>query len=161
MQIEEKESLEIIKMEMGLIQNTLDKYDDLIFRNRNWFITLWMGTMGATFTFNEKLLPVFSILLAIFYWFIEGMMRHQYWYKYVLRYRTLRDKFNTPGTKISDVSLYDLTNHYMEDHGTSSDRLNRSFFKLEPSIVYGVMAMGSLLIWLLIQKGVIELACKT
>ena len=153
--ISDNQSLEIVKLEMGLIQATLDKYDDLIFRNRNWFITLWMGTMGATFTLKEPLFPIFAIMLSFLYWFTEGMMRHQYWYKYVLRYRTLRDKFNTEGTKISDISLYDLTNHYMDDHGTSKDRLKKSFFKLEPSVIYGLMAISSLTIWCLLQKSII------
>ena len=35
MEINPEQRLEIIKLEMGLIQATLDKYDDLIFRNRN------------------------------------------------------------------------------------------------------------------------------
>ena len=52
MEINPEQRLEIIKLEMGLIQATLDKYDDLIFRNRNWFIMLWMATIGLGFTIN-------------------------------------------------------------------------------------------------------------
>lgn len=155
MEINDQQSLEIIKLEMGLIQSTLDKYDDLIFRNRNWFITLWMGTMGACFTIKEPLFPIFATLLAFLYWFTEGMMRHQYWYKYVLRYRCLRDSFNADSTQISDISLYDLTNHYMNDHRSSKDRLKKSFFKLEPSVVYGLMAFCSVAIWLLLYCNVL------
>ena len=143
---------------MGLIQSTLDKYDDLIFRNRNWFITLWMGTMGAGLTIKEPLFPIFATLLAFLYWFIEGMMRHQYWYKYVLRYRCLRDSFNSNDIKISDISLYDLTNHYMDDHRSSSDRLKKSFFKLEPFLIYGLMALSSVVIWLLIFFKILSLS---
>jgi len=156
--ISDDQSLEIIKLEMSLIQATLDKYDDLIFRNRNWFITLWMGTMGATFTLKEPLFPMFAVILAFLYWFTEGMMRHQYWYKYVLRYRTLRDTFNAAGTKISDVSLYDLTNHYMDDHRSNGDRFKKSFFKLEPSVIYGLMAISSFLIWISLQRNFIAFA---
>lgn len=49
-----KEKLEILKVEMGLIQRTFDKYDDLIFRNRNWFITLWAGAIGLAFTIKTR-----------------------------------------------------------------------------------------------------------
>ena len=155
MNLSDDQRLEIIKIEMGLIQSTLDKYDDLIFRNRNWFITLWMGTMGATFTIKEPLFPLFATMLALLYWFTEGMMRHQYWYKYVLRYRTLRENFNSKSAIISNISLYDLTNRYMDEHGTSNERLKKSFFKLEPSVIYGLMALCSLIIWLLLINGTV------
>lgn len=156
MKVTENQSFEIIKIEMGLVQSTLDKYDDLIFRNRNWFITLWMATVGVVFTAKEPLFCVFATLLAFLYWFTEGMMRHQYWYKYVLRYRTLRDAFNTVGYTISDISLYDLTNHYMDRHGTFKNRFRKSFFKLEPSVIYGLMGLCSVGVWLLLNYRVIK-----
>lgn len=36
----------IVKTELNLIQATLDKYDDLIYRGRNFFATLWLATVG-------------------------------------------------------------------------------------------------------------------
>jgi len=129
MDISAQQRLEIIKIEMGLLQATLDKYDDLIFRNRNGFS--------------------------------QGMMRHQYWYKYVLKYRTLRESFNREETQLIDLSLYDLTNHFMQEQGTASERLRKSFFKLEPGIVYGLMALCSFCVWLLIHYGIITFVVES
>lgn len=50
MKLDDKERFEILKIEMGLIQGTLDKYDDFIFKSRNWFISLWLGAIGLAFT---------------------------------------------------------------------------------------------------------------
>lgn len=156
MEITKKERLEIFKIEMGLIQATLDKYDDLIFRNRNWFITLWMGTIGLGFTLKSEWFPVFAVLLSILYWFIEGMMRHQYWYKYVLRYRVIREHINMNPPDLESLSLYDLTNHFSDKRVSKKEMIKKSFFKLEPSIVYGGMALCASVIWSLIMAGVIE-----
>jgi hypothetical protein len=66
MNISENQKFEIIKMEMELIQTTIDKYDDLIFRNRNWFITLWIAAIGLAFTIGEPLVFLFTIALSVF-----------------------------------------------------------------------------------------------
>jgi len=161
MELNNQQRLDLLQMEMGLLQTTLDKYDDLIFRNRNWFITLWMGTLGLGFTIASSWFPLFAVFLSLLYWFIEGMMRYKYWYKYVLRYRTLREHINKQPPDIESLSIYDLTNHYMENHETEKDKLRKSFLKLEPSVVYGGMALGSLGVWLLILLGVIELSRKS
>lgn len=92
---------------MGLIQGTFDKYYDLIFRNRNWFITIWAGAIGLAFTVKDPRIALLAILAAVLYWFLEGMMRHQYWYKYVIRYRAIREWLNN--SELDSISIYDLT----------------------------------------------------
>lgn len=157
MEINPEQRLEIIKLEMGLIQATLDKYDDLIFRNRNWFITLWMATIGLGFTIKSDLFPLFTVFLSLLYWIIEGMMRHQYWYKYVLRYRTLRDEMNKKPANVEGLTLYDLTNKLFPDHESVGKKLRKSFFKIEPLLLYGAMALFGFLFFVLLRTGVISL----
>ncbi|MCW8193373.1 hypothetical protein F6455_01070 [Proteobacteria bacterium 005FR1] len=106
------QKFEILKTELNLIQATLDKYDDLIFRGRNFFVTLWLATVGLGFTIRSEFMPVLAAILALVYWLLEGMMRHQYWFKYVDRYRFLRDSINQNQLKLAEISVYDLTNHY-------------------------------------------------
>jgi hypothetical protein len=148
----DKERLEILKIEMQLIQGTLDKYDDLIFRNRNWFITIWTGAIGLSFTIKSPTVPLLAIFLAAIYWFIEGMMRHQYWYKYVIRYRAVRTWLNE--SKAMYISVYDLTNHFGEQP-SQMQRFRKSFFKLEPSLVYLFMGLGAVVVRYLISNGAI------
>jgi len=94
MRPDSKEQLEILKVEMSLIQGIFNKYDDLIFRNRNWFITIWVGAIGLAFTVKDPGLSFLAVLASILYGFTEGMMRHQYWCKYVVRYRAIRSWLN-------------------------------------------------------------------
>ena len=135
------EKLEILKIEMSLIQGTFDKYDDLIFRNRNWFITIWAGTISIAFTIENPKVTFLAALVAVLYWFLEGMMRHQYWYKYVIRYKAIRKWLNESET--GSISIYDLTNHYGKP-ATICERINHSFFKFEPTVLGVFLVAGAL-----------------
>lgn len=140
---------EILKTELSLIQATLDKYDDLIFRGRNFFVTLWLASLGLAFTIKSPSVPLLAIGLSMLYWFLEGMMRHQYWFKYVDRYRFLRDHINQPHFDLDDISVYDLTNHFHRIPGSAWARIRVCFLKLEPSALYGVMGAAAFVLWLL------------
>ena len=143
MSLKFEDKLDILKLEMGLIQNTLDKYDDLIFRSRNWFITLWAGTIGLSFT-QPKLSPLYALFLAILFWFFEGLMRHQYWYKYVVRYRTIRNSVNN--NDLENLSVYDMTNKFTNVNIKQSEKLFRCFLKLEPTMVYILMGISAIVV---------------
>jgi hypothetical protein len=150
------ERFEILKIELSLIQTRFDKYDDMIFRGRNAFITLWLAAIGLSFTIKSLTVTWLAVFLSILYWFLEGMVRHQYWYKYVDRYRFLRDSLNNPEADISRISVYDLTN---KNHRSSSSRwheIKPCFLKLEPSVLYGAMGGAALLLWLLLRLRVLN-----
>jgi hypothetical protein len=149
MRPDSKERLEILKVEMGLIQGTFDKYGDLIFRNRNWFITIWAGAIGLAFTIKDPRIIFLAVLAAILYWFLEGMMRHQYWYKYVVRYRAIRKWLND--SEAESISVYDLTNHYGQ-RATKWERVKNSFLKLEPSLLGIVMAISAIVAYTLVPN---------
>lgn len=152
MKLKKEQRLEIIKLEMELIQNTFNKYDDLIFRNRNWFITLWLGCIGICFTIKSPLPSLLAIALCIIYWFLEGMMRFQYWYKYVIRYRAIRDFINSSKLEIKEFSLYDLTNHYGEDKTDNLEKFKKCFIKKEPIFLYIFMALTALTTYVFLIK---------
>ena len=147
---------EILKIELSLIQATLDKYDDLIFRGRNFFVTLWLASIGLAFPIQSAVVPLLAVVLSLLYWFLEGMMRHQYWYKYVDRYRFLRDNINTPDCDLADLTVYDLTNELRRKPYTWWGRVRMCFFKVEPSVLYGVMGVSAAVIWLLLHTGVVR-----
>lgn len=153
MELTDGDRLDFLKLEMGLIQQTLDKYEDFIFRNRNWFVTIWMGTLGLAFTIRSPTVPLLAAFAALLYWFTEGMLRHQYWYKYVVRYRAIRDWINSPTAEM--ISIYDLSNSLGADTG-SWLRIRKSFLKLEPTIVYILMGGAALTIRVLILRGMVR-----
>ncbi|MBK9241035.1 MAG: hypothetical protein IPL75_12385 [Acidobacteria bacterium] len=126
---------------MELIQGTFDKYDSLIFQTRNWFVTIWLAAQGFAFSSNRPDLAGLAALACVVFWLFEGLVRHEYWYKYVVRYRALRDWLNLPDSS-PEMSIYDLTNHYGQS-APRSERFAKSFLKTEPTIVYGLMALAS------------------
>lgn len=74
-------------------------------------------------------------------------MRHQYWYKYVVRYRAIREWLNS---SISEtISIYDLTNHYGQRPGRR-ERVKNSFLKLEPSLLSVVMIVSAIIAYTLV-----------
>lgn len=147
---------EILKTELSLIQSTLDKYDDLIFRGRNFFITLWLASIGLAFTIKSTAVPLLAVALSVLYWFLEGMMRHQYWFKYVDRYRFIRGQINKPEFKLASISVYDLTNHFHRLPRPWWARIRVCFFKIEPTVLYGVMGCAALVLWLLLRSEVLQ-----
>jgi hypothetical protein len=143
----DQEKIEMLKIEMSLIQGTFDKYDDLIFRNRNWFITIWAGAIGLAFTIKDPDITYLGVLAAALYWFLEGMMRNQYWYKYVVRYRAIRAWLNESSEQ--SISVYDLTNHYGK-RASRWETARNSFFKLEPTVLGIFMGFSTLVAYCLV-----------
>lgn len=151
MDLEPEDLKEFWKTEMQLIQGVFNKYDDMIFRSRNWFITLWLAIVGYALTQKVSQVMPFALLLPLVYWFLEGLLRYQYWYKYVVRYRAIRDHLNTNSLQNEKLSVLDLTHHY----GVSPrkrERIKASFLKLEPSILYLVFEAAATLIWVLVAR---------
>jgi hypothetical protein len=147
------ERLDLLKVEMTLLQDTIDKYDKLIFMNRNWFITIWMGSLGIGFSVGVSLFALLATLVAALYWFIEGVMRYQYWFKYIQRYRSVRLALNegTPG--LDEISVYDLTDHYGSGSVSRWAKVRICFLRLEPTVVYLVLGAASFAVWNLMAAG--------
>ena len=72
MKPENKERFEVLKVEMGLLQGTLDKYDSLIFQSRNWFISLWLGALGLAPTAKVPSLALLGSGAAVIYLVFEA-----------------------------------------------------------------------------------------
>ena len=148
---------ELIKVEMNLLQSRFDKYDDLIFRSRNWFLTIWVAIMGITFTSKVAVLPFLAAGMSVLYWILEGLLRHQYWYKYVERYRRIRDELNKPDPDLDSLSVYDLTNKYSSAPDEKASKIVGSFFKIETVVFYVSMALLGITMGVLFMKDIIPL----
>jgi hypothetical protein len=158
MDLTPEQRLDLLKVEMHLIQAVFDKYDDMVFRSRNWFVTLWMATLGLGFTARVPAFILTAGLLAAFYWLLEGMIRHQYWYKYVVRYRAVRDELNRVPANVEGLSVFDLTHHYGKQRPSEWKRLWHSFAKVEPFVLYLALGMTAVILWWLGVGGVVSLS---
>lgn len=147
--ISDDQRLDLIRQEMGLLQNVFDKYDDLIFRNRNFFVTLWIAGIAASATIKIPALSLCAALLALAYWFLEGMLRYNYMFKYVMRYRTIRDAINADCPPFAEISVFDLTNYYIGSNRRSWRKVRQSFLKSEPLLLYGLMGAIAVVFYLL------------
>lgn len=153
--------VDVLKSELELIQETFNKYDDLLYRNRNWFISLWVAVIGAAVTLNSSDLAMIAALLSVLYFFLEGILRFQYMYKYVDRYRHLRAMVNQGDFDISDINIYDLTNKLNRDELSWKDkcrynckRLIESFFRLSSIIFYISMGLLTYLVVRHLESGI-------
>lgn len=140
--------LEILKLEMELLQSRFDKYDDLMFRSRDWSVTLVVALLGASISFDKGDLAGLAIAVAVLFYALEVVSRSSYWYKYVVRYRYVRDCLNA-GAPIEAISLYDLTQQYGPRPGRW-ESVKECAIKAELLLFYGTLAIGSLVAWCLL-----------
>lgn len=152
-----EQRLDLLKVEMQILQTIFNKYDDMMFRSRNWFITLWAATVGLSFTIRVPTVALSSAGLALLYWFFEGNIRSQHWYKYVVRYRVLRDALNNDEISLEKVSVYDLTNHLGTTKSSWWKRIWESYGRFEPLMVYGMLGVTAVFAWWAMSHGLIPL----
>ncbi len=149
--------LDLLKVEMNLIQSIFDKYDDMMFKSRNWFVTLWAAAIGLRFSTRVIYLFLLAAVLSILYWVLESLIRHQHWYKYVVRYRAIRDALNQNPSGISTMSIYDLTHHVSGDAPSRWKRFRESFIRLVPLAVYLSLGAAALLLWWVFHNGTFQI----
>lgn len=157
MTLTQEQRLDLLKVEMQLLQTVFNKYDDMMFRSRNWFITLWAATIGFSFTIKTPVVALAASGLALLYWFFEGNIRSQHWYKYVVRYRVLREALNKEPFALEDLTLYDLTHHLGKEKPSWVLRNWESYGRFEPLVVYGSLGAVAIFSWWSMSHGLIHL----
>ena len=136
---------QILLSEMSLLQGRFDKYDDLIFRQRSWMVTVVVATLGAAISLEEPQLIVLGGAVPVLFWLYETIWRAAYWHKYVVRYRFIRDSLNS-GAQIEEFNLYDLTHHYGSRPSTW-EVFRTCAGRFEPIIFYLSLVAVTLVVW--------------
>lgn len=136
-----------LETEVQIIQSRLDKYDDLIWRNRAWLIPIWAGTIAVAITGQIPRLSIGSVVLVLISWVAECSIRFSYQLKYIDRYVTIRNALNGGSTTISDLPLYDLTNALHPRRMKKWVRFRRAVLKPEPLLFFAMLAAASLAAW--------------
>ncbi|HEV2416414.1 MAG TPA: hypothetical protein VGX94_01285 [Terriglobia bacterium] len=137
------ERFEVLKLEISLLQSRFDKFDGLIFQMRGWLITIVAGLLGAAISLKNGQLTFLAAGAAILFYFLETLWR-QNWFKYVIRYRRIRDALHR-GEGIRDLTPYDLTDFYGNRPGWYS-RLWNNLWSFERFLFCGSLALGSLVV---------------
>ncbi len=139
-----KDRLQILINEMNLIQGRLDKYDDLIFRNRGWTVTIIIALLGSALSFKKNELAILALFVLLLSYFIEILWRWLYMHKYVVRYEFIRDSLHD-NKPIDSFAVYDLTHKYGKSPEWSS-KMKHCVYKLEPFVFYIGLVLASLFI---------------
>ena len=142
---DESMHFEILKIELSLLQSRFDKYDDLIFRSRQWALVLWIACLSLSSKKTNVNISNFIYIIPLMFFSTEGLLRFFYWYKYVTRYRLIRKTLNENINDYKNISLYDLTNHY-NYNSTKKERLKSSFVKPDSLFFYGALFVLSWII---------------
>lgn len=132
---------------MSLLQSRFDKFDGLIFQMRGWLITIVAGLLGAAISLKNGQLALLAVGAAVLFYFLETLWR-QNWFKYVIRYRRIRDALHS-GEWIKDLTPYDLSDFYGNPAGWES-RLWNNLWNFERFLFCGSLALGSLIVHALV-----------
>lgn len=139
------ERFELLKIELQILQTRFDKYNDLIWRNRNWMVTVTLGfvgwaiAQGALSATRPALLWVAAVVPLVF-WFNEVTLRFAYMSKYVHRYRVVRDSLNGRGDDSwQSLPVYDVTNSIQGRPLVR--RITDSIVALEPFVFYAAVIL--------------------
>jgi hypothetical protein len=148
-QLTPERRLDVVLKEMDLLQARFDKYDDLIFRTRGWAIAGVGALLGTAITASKPEVAWLALGVAAFFFVNEVTWRWKYWYKYVKRYRFIRDVLNRC-EPIEKISLYDLTHRYNRVEGPRWEKWRLGFsecvVRFEHVSVYLAMAVASLIV---------------
>lgn len=146
--VTQEQRFQILLAEMNLLQGRFDKYDQLMFTERGWLVTIIVAVLGAALTLKLRSLAALSASIPALFYILEVLWRSGYWHKYVTRYRYIRDTLNE-GQSLDTISLYDLTHHY-GDPSTKWNAIRASAFRTEPIVFFGSLVLSSLVVLLLI-----------
>ena len=143
------ERISLLSVEMQSLQSRLMKYDDLIWQTRGWLITLIVALLGWAIAEAQdqiQKLASFSLLLVLLFWLRETFFRANEWYKYIVRYRTIRDAFRDK-TSLMEPALLDFSGTY-GIRPTHGQRMQKAVYRAEPALFYATLALVVLLIGL-------------
>jgi hypothetical protein len=137
---------EVLK-EMEVLQSRLDKYDDLIFRNRGWMVTLVIALVGVAIQYKQTQFAYLAAAISGFFYLVETIWRFTYMEKYISRYRFLRDCLRSEKLPAC-YSSFDLANEYVDTYGLcgKANKLFWTAFHYERLFFYGASVLGALVI---------------
>lgn len=69
----DQNKFDILKTELLLTQQQMDKYDQLSTTIKTWAVTLWVASSGWALQTDKKTIFVLGIMLVVVFWFFDGL----------------------------------------------------------------------------------------
>ncbi|MGC9968529.1 MAG: hypothetical protein ABSC29_02240 [Minisyncoccia bacterium] len=63
---------DLLKAELSLTQNQVDKYDQLSITTKTWAVTLWVALAGWAFQSKQGQIALIGALVPLIFWFFDG-----------------------------------------------------------------------------------------
>lgn len=143
MNIRDNAQYDLLKAELTLTQNQMDKYDQLSLTTKTWAVTLWVALSGWSFQFKQAHVVLISILVTLLFWFFDGYNK-----TYRTNYKRRRDDVQralqtlSSGKKLPDAfKTPDLPAH---DEKTPV----RNMFLLHVGLPYIILVAVSLFVYI-------------
>lgn len=85
-----KARLDTIRDELRMVQSSIDKYDDIVFKVRSWEVTIWSALMVVFFQSGKELVLLIAVMVPFIFWLLDGM------------YKSFRESYRERRTLISE-----------------------------------------------------------
>lgn len=69
----EQQQFEILKTELLLTQQEVDKYDQMSTTVKTWAVTLWVASSGWALQSKKKEILLLSAVIMLVFWFFDGI----------------------------------------------------------------------------------------
>lgn len=66
----------MLKSELQLTQDQMDKYDKLMAKIKTWAITLWAAVLGWSFQVKRKEIILLAIFAALIFWILDAVNKN-------------------------------------------------------------------------------------
>jgi len=83
----DQNKFDILKTELLLTQQQMDKYDQLSTTIKTWAVTLWVAVSGWALQTDKKTILVLGIVLVIAFWIFDSMNK-----TFRMNYKKRRDE---------------------------------------------------------------------
>ena len=83
----EQHQFEILKTELLLTQQEVDKYDQMSTTIKTWAVTLWVASSGWALQANRKEMLLLSAVIMAVFWFFDGVNK-----TFRMNYKKRRDE---------------------------------------------------------------------
>jgi hypothetical protein len=133
---------DLLKEELRLTQNQVDKYDELSRSTKTWAVTLWVASSGWAFQSGRKEFVLIAALVILIFWFFDGISK-----TYRMNYKNRRNEIQEAlrllfrGEELpEDFQSPDLPTH-------EERRVIHNMLQLHLGLPYIVLILVSLLLF--------------
>lgn len=72
----EEIQFDLLKTELTLTQQQMDKYDQLSQTTKTWAVTLWAASIGWSFQVNRADAALVGVIILIMFWSFDGLNKN-------------------------------------------------------------------------------------